>query len=144
MQIQYYLSMKLHVIFIKWGPRDPKLIWFCGLLQSSRDKWLNFHYWVNFNPLIPCLLCLDTSMSVTYYPTLNNIFEKDEPFKSFLAHLPKENESKRKKREISPCVPAHQAATRNRRPPTDSSINFHVGGSTLFRPHTWIHTRTHI
>ena len=48
---------------------------------------------------------------------------------------------KRNKAEISLCVPAHQADTRNRRLPTDGSINLHVGGSALFRPHTWIHTR---
>lgn len=50
---------------------------------------------------------------------------------------------KRKTVERFSRVPAHQAATRNRRLPTDSSINFHVGGSTLFRPHTCTHTRTH-
>lgn len=60
-----------------------------------------------------------------------------------LSHFCTENEMKEKGAEISPCVAAHHAATRNRRPPTDSSINFHVGSSTLFRPHTWIHTRTH-
>lgn len=37
---------------------------------------------------------------------------------------------------------AHQATTTNRWPLTDSGISLHVGGSTLFRPRTWINSRT--
>lgn len=116
-------------------------------------------FWVkmriqNWNEMkLHAILCKDSAVRIHLlcvgYSTFNTVnfhlwtFEK-EKISIIASHFHKENKIRRKKAEIPPCVPAHRAATRNRRPPTDSSINFHVGGSTLFRPHTRISTRTHV
>lgn len=90
------------------------LDYFKSTLEFGRQSTFNFQIWMKDQDLNPCLH--------TFMEIIKSVERK----------------------QSNHCVCAHQAATRNRQPPTDDNINFSHGQQCCFPPpHKQKYTHIH-